>query len=331
MTGVGRAAARSVGAAVGSIAAAGLIAGSVRVLPWLLDPSVSWRVAGPFARGLAAVAFESALLVGWPLGWAMACYRIVDRGEARVLQSLGEGPRSTMRRLSLQGGALALLLSFVSLLYGRDAQAPGRVATELVDQARVACASSPAPTTYVIPFTNFTWLCAPDWTPRLVGAPGGRLGAVVVSARGARIAGDFRAIDLDDARVLIEGQPNLAVHVGSLALRGMPAWAQSASLPAWARALVLASSAWGAAWFAAHAVLRHAVKTRVGVCAIGAVGPLASLGAMRLFERIGARPWAFALVPLTAIAVTLAATWLAGRGRALGDLALRIKGGAAST
>ena len=37
-------------------------------------------MAAPFARGLAAVALEAALLVGWPVGWALACFRFVESG-----------------------------------------------------------------------------------------------------------------------------------------------------------------------------------------------------------------------------------------------------------
>jgi hypothetical protein len=46
-----------------------LLAGAVRILPWLLDPSVPMRVALPFIRGVVELAFEAAVIVGWPLGW----------------------------------------------------------------------------------------------------------------------------------------------------------------------------------------------------------------------------------------------------------------------
>jgi len=35
------------------------------------------------ARSLVAVAVEAALLTGWPVGWALATARLVERGEAR--------------------------------------------------------------------------------------------------------------------------------------------------------------------------------------------------------------------------------------------------------
>src|SRR5580692_2034193 len=92
------------------LALVGLLAGAVRVLPWLLDPAVPWRVAQPFARGLAAIAIEAALLVGWPIGWALACFRFVERGEARVLQTLGQPPLETVARLLPRGAPLAMAL-----------------------------------------------------------------------------------------------------------------------------------------------------------------------------------------------------------------------------
>ena len=42
------------------LAAAGLVAASVRVLPWLLDPTLPAEVARPFARSLATLAIEAA-------------------------------------------------------------------------------------------------------------------------------------------------------------------------------------------------------------------------------------------------------------------------------
>jgi hypothetical protein len=291
-----------------AIALAGFVAGAVRVLPWLLDPAVPWPTAAPFARGLAAVALEAALLVGWPVGWALACFRYVESGEARVLLTLGERPADTVLRLAPQGAVFALALAAVSLVYGSDARAPGRVATELLADARVSCAAASAPTSYAVPFTDFTWLCAPPARdgkagagPRLVGsAPA--LGGAVVTATGARIAGDFRSIDLDDARVLFPGTPPMLIRVASLSLHGMAPWARASTLPASLRAVLLALTAWASASLAAWAVLRRAAINRLVALALGAAGPLVALGLLRLLERADAHAWLFALVPLAAAA-----------------------------
>lgn len=322
--------------AIALVAAAGLVAGGIRLLPWLLDPAVSWRVAGPFARGLAAVAIESAILVGWPLGWALACASFVERGHARVLQTLGERPLVTASRLMGHGAGFALALAAVAGIYGRDAGAPGAVATELVAHARAACAAVRAPSTFSIPFTSFTWLCVPGRTPRLTGSLLGFLASSsVVSAEDAHIAGDFRALTLTDARVLIEGQNgassaanpalaaitgplSLSMHVGRLTLRGMSPWAQASILPAGARAMVLATSGWITALAAAWSVLRSGIRSRIAAVVLGVVGPLIALALMRLFERTSAHPPAFVALPLASASCTLALGWLigalAGRG-----------------
>jgi len=325
-----RAAGASALSASASIALAGIVAGAVRLLPWLLDPSVPWRVAEPFARELAAVALETSLLVGWPIGWSLACYRLVESGEARVLQSLGERPVATVGRLTLQGVALGVGLATMALVYGSDANAPGRVATELVAQARASCEGARAPRTFDIPFTDLTWLCAPGRRPRLVGAGPGALSAAVITASDARIAGDFRALELDDARVTLElpapgvssgSAQSLRLTTTSLRLHGMAPWAHASTLPFVLRALLLSITAWSVASFGAWAVLLRAAHSRLGAIAVSAVGPLVALGLLRLLERADARPVAFAVVPVAACATCAAAAVLLSRLRHTGRAA----------
>lgn len=309
--------------ASGAIAVVGVVAGAVRLLPWLLDPTVPLGVAAPFARGLLAVALEAAIFVGWPVGCALACFAFVERGEARVLQSLGERPLTTVVRLAPQGLALAALLGIVARVAGGDASGPGRVATELLSTARRSCARATGPTTYAIPFTDLTWLCAPSREPLLVGSPAGVLSSAVVTARDARIAGDFRAAELYDARLLF-AEPtagtasgatgktspgSVAVHVDTLSLRRMPPWARASTLPPWLRAVLFSLAAWLAAWLAAYAVLRRSARTRLAAIVLGASGPLAALGAVRMLEQASAPAAAFAVVPaVCAAASTVAAT-----------------------
>jgi hypothetical protein len=294
-----------------AIALVGTVAGSVRLLPWLLDPAVPWGVALPFARGLVAVALEAAVLVGWPVGWALASCRFVERGEGRVLLALGERPIRTVGRLAPQGAALALLLSAVALVYAGDARAPGRVATELVAQARAACVRAATPTTYSIPFTDMTWLCAPGRPPRLVSRGPGAMRGALFTASDARIAGDFRAVELDDARVQLGTTPAVTVHVHALSMRGMAPWARASILPAYARAILLSLTAWAAASLAVLAVLCQAVRARAGAIVIGAIGPVAALGILRVLERASAPSAAFVLLPLAACAACAACAGLA--------------------
>jgi hypothetical protein len=304
--------------ASGAIALVGILAGAVRLLPWLLDPAVPSSVAWPFARGLAGVALESALFVGWPVGCALACFEFVERGEARLLQSLGERPFTTVGRLAPQGLALAALLGCVALVYGSDANAPGRVASELVESARGTCSHAIEPTTYAIPFTDLTWLCAPGRTPRLVGSPSGALASAVVTARDARISGDFRAAELDDARLLVPspaGGPAVEVHVATLTLQHMAPWARASILRAPLRAMLFATTAWLAAWLSAYAVLMRGARTRLAAIVIGASGPLAALGVVRRLEEGSAGVGAFVLVPVACAVACVGAAALLPRLR----------------
>src|SRR6185295_470688 len=109
------------------ILGAALIGVVIRILPWVLDPAISWSTLAPFVKSLLAVAFEAALLIGWPVGWALATQRLVERGEARVLATLGESPWRTARRLLPQGLAFGAVLILSSAAFGREAAAPGRV------------------------------------------------------------------------------------------------------------------------------------------------------------------------------------------------------------
>ena len=135
-----------------------------------------------------------------------------------------------------------------------------------------------APTTYAVPFTEMTWLCAPGrppaWSARLPGAMHGAM----LTASGARIAGDFRSIELDDARLLLATQPPLVVHVATMSLRGMAPWARASTLPAALRASLLAFTAASVASLAAWLVLSRGVRGPALALALGAVGPVASLG-----------------------------------------------------
>ncbi len=131
-------AARTAGVSAGILALLALAGASVRVLPWLLDPRVPWRMALPFGRAVASVAVEAAVLVGWPVGWALAAFVLIERGEARVLAMLGERPLRTTGRLvpmALVFGALG----GAALAGGRDASEPGRVLGDLLRAGRAAC------------------------------------------------------------------------------------------------------------------------------------------------------------------------------------------------
>ena len=92
------------------------------------------------------------------------------------------------------------------------------------------------------------------------------------------------------------------MHVAHLSLRGLPPWGHTTAIGAGPRAVLLAATGLFAALAAAWIALRRLGigRGRLHAILVGASGPLAALGALRLLERQDARPAAFAAVPLAA-------------------------------
>lgn len=302
-------ASRAVIACSGALSAAALIAGAVRILPWLLDPNVPARVALPFARGVAELAIEAAVLVGWPLGWALAAHRFAERGEARAMMLLGESPAKAALAQWRSAIPAAFVLAIASALGAMDASAPGRMAQDLITQGRDACAHVVTPSTYSVPFVDATWLCTPGSPPRLYGASPGPLHAVVFTATDARIAGDMRRIELDDARFSWPSKAfPIDVHAKEVVLRGLSPWAHASNVPAPLRAFIVVAAAAAAALLAAHACLTRMARGTFAAVLVGVSGPVAALGLMRAMERAGAPVAAYLVTPIVAaIAVSMAA------------------------
>lgn len=319
---VAPAAARFAAVATTMVLATALIAALIRLLPWVLDPTMAWGTVAPFAKSLLAVAFEAALMTGWPVGWALATQRLVERGEARVLATLGEPPSRTIARLLPQALLIGAMLVLSSVVLGREAVAPGRVINALLEEGRASCSDR---ATHNVPFVGATWLCpaghgGPEDRPRLVGrAP---IGNLVFTAEDAKVSDDLRRIELAGARLALPTESSEAVkvrvRVDALVLRGLAPWARASSLPPSVRAIVVASSTMMAACASVAAILR-ARRRRVGgvaAAAIGAAGPLAALASLRALElRIpetspGGWLLLFALVPLGALGAVIGAAAL---------------------
>jgi len=300
--------------AIGAVAVAASLGGAVRLLPWLLDPSVTLRLAAPFARGLLALSAEAAILVGWPVGWALAASRLVERGEGRALATLGQSPAGSAVRLLPQGVVLACALGIVSFVGARDASGPGRVVTELIARGRQSCEAAEEAGTYAVPFAGVTWLCSPGFAPRLVGRGPGALSGAEFTALGARAAGDLREIDLEGAHIhLPSGTSAIDVLVGALRLHGLSPFAHASSVPPFARALALALAGLVAATASVLGVLSGALRGRLAAIVAAASGSLATLGAMRTIERVDLAWTAALAIPFLAAAVTLVTTALLSR------------------
>jgi hypothetical protein len=316
-----RSARRLATASSGVIAVAGVIGGAVRLLPWLLDPSVPWAVAVPFARELVSAALEAALVVGWPVGWALACVTASERGEALVLQALGESPATSVARFTRHGVVLAASLTAFSLIYATDAAAPGRVVNELVMSARLACASwtvsGATPRTFTIPFTEMTFLCAPGHVPLIAGpAPGSVAQGAFFVAHDAHVGGDLRSLELDRAHIVMGRSHPIIIGVNAFSVHGMPSWSHASSLPPALRAGVLSLTSWATGSIAALAALHRLIRTRAVAIALSALGPLVGLAILRALERSDVPLIAYACVPLAAAASEVAGIMVADRLRA---------------
>jgi hypothetical protein len=286
------------------------LAGAIRVLPWLVAPNVPLRVALPFARALFAVGLETTLLCAPPIGWALACSTLVERGEARALFALGLGPGRIVRATALPAITFAALAALSALAWGTEAAAPGRLARSLVEQSRRACAGEVAPRAAHIPFVGVTWLCFEGRAPRLSGTlPGG---GGVFTAADLAISDDLRSLHFADMRLLLGEGGKIRLNVGEADVTGLSPWGRASNLRPALRALLLSTTGMGLALLAALYVLARSISHRLMSLLLGAAGPAAALLALSRLEQSDHGPLAYAWVPLAGVAA-LGASVLATR------------------
>ncbi len=307
--------------AIGLVLAAALGAGVVRLLPWLMAPEVPFRVALPFAKALAAVAVETALLVGLPVGFAVGASILVERGEAGALLALGASPR----RLVLGSGFRLVALSFAGYLacvaWGADSTNPGVFAGKLIEQGRQSCARTPKPRSVLVPMVGVSWLCFPDRAPRVTGAlPGVRDGSAWFTAAGLRPSADLGSFHLADLRLSTRRRgtlPALTLHVQRADISGLSAWGHTDKLSVPVRGLLVGLTAAWLALLVAWLALRYGVAGRVQATVLGGASAVSALFVLHLIDRSVLAATAYALVPLAggfAALAAAAALVLVGRG-----------------
>jgi hypothetical protein len=328
------------------VLAVGLFAGAVRVLPLFLGPALPLRLGLPLARGVLAVSLETALFVAPPLAWALACSALVERGEARALFAIGARPYRIVASAWPAALVVAAASGLASGAWGREAAAPGRLARELVAEARAACVASytsgvgpGAARAIDVPSLGFSWVCFPGDEPRIVGpaplhsdasaqTPGGEAnprgevtGTAVLSASAIHLSDDLRAIRLEDVTISTRAPGSLAserlqvrLHVKDVAIQGIAPLGRASNLDVVTRALLLALSSIAMASLAAFTVLALSVRERARALAIGVAGPAASLMVFSSLERSSTAPLAYSAVPLAGLSAVAA---ILGVARAL--------------
>jgi hypothetical protein len=291
------------------VLAVAIVAGLVRVLPWLAAPAVPARVILPFARGLLAMGLETALLAAPPVGWAFAAAVLVERGEARALFAAGMSPAAVVRTTIVPAAFFAALAAVAALAWGTEAAAPGRLARDLLAESRRSCASAAAAGAVEVPVVGVTWLCSPSEPPRVVGSlPGGAHGTF--TALDLRVSDDLRAIELTDMKIMFDAALPVHVHAKAAGVTGLSPWGRASNLRPSARALLLSLTGAGLALLVALIVLRLGHSSRIAALVLGGAGPAAALMAFSALERQAIGPWAYVAVPFAAVFAVMAATGL---------------------
>jgi hypothetical protein len=306
-------AARLALAVAGGIFAVAALAGAVRVLPILLAPGVPSRVALPLARGALGVALETSLFVAPPLAWAVAAARLVDRGEARALHALGVRPL----RIVASGWPAALVVAVAAALasasWGREAAAPGRLARQLVADARLACIGDTigGPAAVDVPLVGLSWACFPGQPPRALGRPPFGGGRAAFAAREIELADDLRAIHFEELTVVApvgaRGIEHARMRAGRAHVHGMAPLGRASNLGVLARTVLLAASAVALAVAAAMAVLVLEVRNSAAAAALGVLAAGASLLVFSALERGSTMASAYLAVPAVGLGSLLAA------------------------
>lgn len=208
------------------VASLALLLALSRVLPWLVEPTVSWSVSWPFLRALVTGALEVSLCLALPAGFALAAARLVDSGEADVALLSGRSPLD----VALAGWPVVAALGGVtlaaSLAWGvgpRDVAA----VDELLQGARRGCAGR---SLSEVPTLGVAWVCRPS--PRLAGVFGA---AVAVDAADVTLSptGEVRLVDL---RASLRGPPQVTVVAGEAIVRGVARGAAPSGVVGGARA-----------------------------------------------------------------------------------------------
>lgn len=281
---------------------AALGAGLVRLLPWIMAPQVPLRVALPFAKALAAVAVETAFLVGVPVGFAAGASKLVERGEARALLSLGASPL----RLVLGSGPRLLALAVVGYLgcvaWGADSTNPGVFAAQLIQQGKRSCARTSVPRSVLVPMVGVSWLCFPGHGPRVTGPlPGVRDGSAWFSASGLEPSSDLRSFQLVDLRLSTHSRgavPALALHVRHATVSGLALWGHPDKLSVSVRALLVGATGVLLALLVAWLALAYGIAGWLRATVLGGASAVSALSVLHLIDRSPFSGLAYALVPL---------------------------------
>ncbi|MCU0655886.1 MAG: hypothetical protein MUF64_11570 [Polyangiaceae bacterium] len=265
---------RWVGGVLLSFLVLGAAAGLVRLLPWLLSPSVAPRISLHFAASLALASGEVAAAAALPLGLCLAAVSLQDRGEGLALLLCGVSPWSLLARAWRPCLLVALLGLGAGELLRREVARPGAVLQSWLQAARAGCGGR-GREVQEIPGTGASWLCDGErsvlvWSP----APG-----ALVQAREVLVAPAGDVWNLHVSRWSWRGPPEVDLEVGEASVEvGGVAVGRG-------RRWGLVAGGWLGGWLAAGVLLGAGEGRRWAGVLLGGAVVAAALGAQAAAER----------------------------------------------
>lgn len=293
--------------------AVGAVFVGIRLFPLGSRQGVAWETLWPLAASALVAVFETALVLGSPIGFALAL-------SPGVTGSSGEsaGGSVSWRREHLVVLKVALLWCVLAAAIGAYGNlrfgAPGRVARGVVAGARAICVERHGQRAEPVPLLGARWICSPTAPPRLTGE-WSRNGAVTqYSASGIELSEDLAYIDVTDLELsaaVARGATSLRLTVDGARVRGTWPWAKKSRISAIGRAFYIAGLAALEGLLAALLVERIRARRRFLAPSLAGLGGATAW--LALFVLDANAEWflgSYLLAPLAAALMMLATSSL---------------------
>jgi hypothetical protein len=268
--------------------------GLVRALPWLVAEQVPILSTVPFAQLLVARGLEVAILVGVPMGVAIAAALFVERGEARALAALGARPARLVAGLVLPGSTV-IAVAALAIGFAEPSSSEARLPAALIEVGRNACAERREPRRVDVPLLSLAWLCF-EQGPRLVGAVPGLRGALWFTASALRPLNDVSGVDIDELRLAGALSPlRLSLRARTAHVSGLDRWGSPRRMNGIARGALVGMVALFTGLACAWAIVRAGLAHPMGATAAAGAAALAALAALRALDAAAANPAVYAL------------------------------------
>jgi hypothetical protein len=281
-----------------------------RLVPQHFEQGTAWGILWPMMVAGLVRSFEVAVLIGTPVGFALA----------RVRSSPNALPKSAGSSVVLAkclrfvpafgwfvvAGALG---AYTSLRWN----APAGVARDVIEASRRACVESHGKSGAAIPLIGAHWVCAPSAVPRLVGEISKQGRTTQYSASAIDLSRELDYVDLTDLKLVSLSSvsaPSVHLAVGEARLRGVLPWVNAARFRGWERAFYVAAAALCLALLDASTTLRRVPRRRFVQVLAALVGGVVAWYWLRVADaQLTLRVAGYLSVPVVGI-VAQVVTWL---------------------